>query len=90
MSIIVEEEKKETAVLATTTQADSILTLADPEDIAPLIFTKILPYNMVSDLNVALGILKHLTTDVEEEDQTKFYCERSDYLDILTLMFFIL
>jgi hypothetical protein len=79
----IEEEEKKTSLPET-------LKLAEAGSISTMFFTQMIPYNLINDLNVAIDNLHFITTDIEDEDSSKFYCDTSQYLEILTFIYYLL
>jgi len=75
-----EEEKKQEA-----------LRLADPDKdrMSEVFFKQIIPFNLYNDLNMAIENLRVITTDIEKEDAEHYFCEPSDYMEILAQIFYL-
>ena len=73
-----------------TKEEQKSLSLAEPEEMCDLFFGKVIPSNLIYDLNVAIENLRYLTTDVEKEDTSKFHCEPAKYLEIISQIFYLI
>lgn len=64
------------------------LTMAPSEEMRRLLTKECFYYNYVKDLNKCIHVLRTLTTNFALEDETRFFVEPAELLQMLTLVFY--
>ena len=73
----------------TTTPTEPSLT-PPPGDIPAYFLEHVMPLNLATNLNKAIECLAVLTTDFEREDESHFYLEKADLMEVFEMLYHVL